>query len=67
VSQRFELPPKLVVIVDLSVERDDSRAILGAHGLGARFRQIEDGEPPVPQDPTIAVHDSNAVRTAMND
>ena len=39
--------PQLAVVVDLAVEGDVKPPIRGAHGLGAGFRQVDDGQPAV--------------------
>jgi hypothetical protein len=43
----FELAPNLSEVVDLAVVDEDTKPILGEHGLSRRLGKIDDRQPPV--------------------
>jgi hypothetical protein len=56
-AARLDVAAQVEVVVDLAVVGDDVAAGRRRHRLLAERRQVEDGEPPVPQrDPRGAVH-----------
>src|SRR4051812_22805989 len=65
----LEQATDLQEVVDLAVVGDHVTAARGRHGLRARLREVEDGEPPVAERDTIVVleHDALPVRPAMRE
>ena len=56
------------MVIDFAIEHDDISSTAGSHRLHACRRQIDDGEPPMPQsDPSLGVHPATRrIRSAMD-
>ena len=64
---RFELGLELKIIVDFAVEGDDVARVPAHHGLIARRRQVDDGQPCMPKlDPIVGI-DAVAVRPPVRE
>ena len=63
---RFQLRHQVRKIIDLAIEDDGERLVGRRHGLDAA-RQVDEGQPPMPQGHAWRIEDALAVRTAMGD
>ena len=48
-AARRELRPQFLEVINLAVERQRIASVLGHHWLPPQRRQVDDGEPPVPE------------------
>ena len=65
VAMACQFSPELLVIVDLAIEDDSYTAVLVAHRLRAG-RQIENGQPPMPEHHIGRHANASGVRTPMH-
>ena len=65
VALRAQVGAELDVVEDLSVRDEPDGAVLAAHRLSRRFREIEDGEAPMSEADAVAELEAGAVGTAV--